>query len=78
MIERLGDRTRLELAPLTGRLHQLRLHLQQLAHPILGDKLYANHAALAMADRLLLHATRLTLVHPTTDEPMTFTSQCPF
>ncbi len=78
VIERLGDRTRFELAPLTGRSHQLRLHLQQIGHPILGDKLYAHADALAMADRLLLHATRLMFVHPMTGEPMTFSSPCPF
>jgi tRNA pseudouridine32 synthase/23S rRNA pseudouridine746 synthase len=78
IVERLGDRTRLELAPLTGRSHQLRLHLQKIGHPILGDKLYAHEAALAMANRLMLHAIRLALIHPTTGEPMTFSSPCPF
>lgn len=78
VIERHGDRTRLELAPLTGRSHQLRLHLEQIGHPILGDNLYANESALTMADRLMLHASRLSLIHPKTGEPMTWNSECPF
>ncbi|GCL62730.1 RNA pseudouridine synthase [Rubrivivax pictus] len=51
--------TRLALQPLTGRTHQLRLHLAAIGHPILGDALYATPAALAAAPRLLLHACRL-------------------
>ncbi|HKD35930.1 MAG TPA: pseudouridine synthase, partial [Pirellulales bacterium] len=78
VVERIVDRTRLELAPFTGRSHQLRLHLQQIGHPILGDKLYAHEAARAMADRLLLYATQLRLIHPVTGEPMIFISPCPF
>lgn len=65
-------RTRIELNPVTGRSHQLRLHMQQIGHPILGDDLYAPPDALAAADRLLLHATSLWLAHPGTAEPMTF------
>lgn len=56
--------TRLELRPITGRSHQLRVHLQALGHPILGDPLYAEASGLAAAPRLLLHATHLTLPHP--------------
>jgi tRNA pseudouridine32 synthase/23S rRNA pseudouridine746 synthase len=51
--------TRLALLPLTGRTHQLRLHLAAIGHPILGDALYATPAALAAAPRLLLHACHL-------------------
>lgn len=78
VIERESDRTRLELRPLTGRSHQLRLHLKELGHPILGDDLYAPPEVLALADRLLLHARLLTIVHPTTAQLMTFEAQCPF
>ena len=78
VIARHPDRTRLELAPLTGRSHQLRLHLEQIGHPILGDKLYAHPSALAMADRLMLHASRLSLIHPMTGEAITWNSDCPF
>jgi tRNA pseudouridine32 synthase/23S rRNA pseudouridine746 synthase len=66
--DRLGDRTRLTLSPVTGRSHQLRIHLRELGHPILGCDLYAHEAALAMAPRLMLHATRLGFEHPATGE----------
>ena len=56
--------SRLELEPLTGRSHQLRVHLQALGHPILGDALYAPEPVQAMAPRLLLHAYALGLAHP--------------
>ena len=56
--------TRIELEPLTGRSHQLRVHLQALGHSILGDALYAPEAAKAKAPRLLLHASALRLLHP--------------
>jgi tRNA pseudouridine32 synthase/23S rRNA pseudouridine746 synthase len=64
VLERMADRTRLLLRPVTGRSHQLRIHLRELGHPILGCDLYAHPEALAMADRLLLHATRLAFEHP--------------
>jgi tRNA pseudouridine32 synthase/23S rRNA pseudouridine746 synthase len=73
-----GMATRLELEPVTGRTHQLRVHLQAIGHPIVGDPLYATPAQQAMAPRLLLHATELKLDHPVTGLPMTFTSACPF
>ena len=78
VLERLGDRTRLELRPRTGRSHQLRLHLKHMGHPILGDDLYAPPEALAMATRLCLHATLLTFTHPATNESMTVTDPAPF
>jgi len=62
--------SRVELEPLTGRSHQLRLHLQAIGHPILGDALYADPQALAMAPRLLLHACALSLEHPRNGTPM--------
>ena len=70
--------TRLELEPVTGRTHQLRVHLQAIGHPILGDALYASPHQQAMAPRLLLHAAELRLKHPASGEPMRFTSPCPF
>ena len=66
VLQRESDRTRLLLQPLTGRSHQLRIHLRELGHPILGCDMYAHETALAMADRLLLHATHLAFEHPTT------------
>ena len=70
--------TRLELTPLTGRSHQLRVHLQAIGHPILGDALYAPADALARAERLLLHADALGFSHPFGSEWLTFESPAPF
>lgn len=56
--------TRVALEPITGRSHQLRVHLQALGHPILGDALYAPAELQASAPRLLLHACALRLIHP--------------
>ena len=78
VLARDDDRTRLELRPHTGRSHQLRVHLETIGHPILGDDLYAPPNVVAMADRMLLHAQTLSLTHPTTDERMTFDAPCPF
>jgi tRNA pseudouridine32 synthase / 23S rRNA pseudouridine746 synthase len=78
VLERSVDRTRIELIPLTGRSHQLRVHMQQLGHPILGDKLYASPEALNMAERLMLHAARLTILHPTNGQPLELAAKCPF
>ncbi|MDT8385174.1 MAG: pseudouridine synthase [Gammaproteobacteria bacterium] len=64
--------TRVELQPETGRSHQLRVHLQSLGHPILGDRLYASPAQQAKAPRLLLHALSLAFVHPLSAEPLRF------
>ena len=62
--------SRVELEPLTGRSHQLRLHMQAIGHPILGDALYAPAHIQTIAPRLLLHACALSLVHPHTGTPM--------
>jgi tRNA pseudouridine32 synthase/23S rRNA pseudouridine746 synthase len=70
--------TRVLLEPVTGRSHQLRVHLLALGHPILGDPLYAPAAARVAAPRLLLHARRLALFHPATGEPLVFDSPPPF
>ena len=59
-----GEQTRVLLNPLTGRTHQLRVHMAALGHPILGDALYADSATAAAAPRLLLHATLLEFTHP--------------
>ena len=69
-----GNSTRLELEPITGRSHQLRVHLQALGHPILGDALYAPDTVLARAPRLLLHACALRFTHPATGTTMSFQS----
>jgi tRNA pseudouridine32 synthase / 23S rRNA pseudouridine746 synthase len=70
--------TRLALEPLTGRTHQLRVHLQAIGHPIVGDALYAPPAVRSLAPRLLLHASELRFAHPATGEPLAFVSALPF
>lgn len=70
--------TRLLLEPVTGRSHQLRIHLQALGHPIVGDALYATPAVAAGAGRLLLHACRLAFAHPLGGQWMQFESPPPF
>jgi tRNA pseudouridine32 synthase / 23S rRNA pseudouridine746 synthase len=72
------DATRLELEPVTGRAHQLRVHLLAIGHPILGDALYAPPEVVASADRLLLHASRLRFAHPVSGEPLEIESAVPF
>jgi len=75
-IDTAADDTRegtwLALRPLSGRTHQLRLHLQHLGHPIWGDAMYAPPDVLARAPRLLLHAQRMALTHPTTGQALAF------
>jgi tRNA pseudouridine32 synthase / 23S rRNA pseudouridine746 synthase len=73
-----GIATRVELEPITGRSHQLRVHLQAIGHPIVGDPLYAALDAPAQANRLLLHAQAIGLPHPFTGERLLFESPCPF
>lgn len=69
--------TRLRLFPITGRTHQLRVHMKALGHPILGDEFYADGETFNAADRLLLHAEELTFNHPDGREVI-FNSPCPF
>ena len=64
--------TWLALRPLSGRTHQLRLHLQHLGHPIWGDAMYAPPDVLARSPRLMLHAQRLALTHPATGQALAF------
>jgi tRNA pseudouridine32 synthase/23S rRNA pseudouridine746 synthase len=73
-----GAWTRLLLTPLTGRSHQLRVHLAEIGHPILGDEFYAHAGALAAVPRLALHAASLSFLHPATGEPLRLDSPCPF
>ncbi|GAB4569473.1 MAG: bifunctional tRNA pseudouridine(32) synthase/23S rRNA pseudouridine(746) synthase RluA [Rhizobacter sp.] len=70
--------TRVALEPLTGRSHQLRVHLLALGHPIVGDALYAPPEVLARSTRLLLHAQSLSLAHPASGATLQFDSLAPF
>lgn len=70
-----ADTTRVELEPVTGRTHQLRVHMAAIGHPILGDALYGDTAC---APRLLLHACSLSFTHPLSGVPLNFLSPSPF
>jgi tRNA pseudouridine32 synthase/23S rRNA pseudouridine746 synthase len=78
VIAREAEVTRLKLTPLTGRSHQLRVHMLSLGHPILGDRFYAPGPALAAADRLQLHAEALELHHPSDGRLCRFNDPAPF
>lgn len=77
VIGRSADETRVSLHPLTGRSHQLRVHMLSLGHPIVGDQIYATDYP-RLAPRLMLHATELTLHHPETKAPISFHAPIPF
>jgi tRNA pseudouridine32 synthase/23S rRNA pseudouridine746 synthase len=70
--------SRMLLRPLTGRTHQLRVHLAAIGHAILGDTLYADAVVQARSVRLLLHAQRLALTHPVTGQALQLASPAPF
>lgn len=78
VLSRDSSSSRVKLTPVTGRSHQLRVHLQWLGHAILGDKFYADTHALLAADRLQLHAEKLRLQHPADKRWLEFISICPF
>lgn len=74
----LEDCTRLELQPVTGRSHQLRVHLAAIGHAIVGDVLYAPEPVAGAASRLLLHAERLALAHPADGRSLAWQCDAPF
>jgi tRNA pseudouridine32 synthase/23S rRNA pseudouridine746 synthase len=78
VLERNANTTRVELRPVTGRSHQLRVHMLSMQHPIIGDRLYAHDKALAMASRLNFHGMFLSFRHPVTEQTLCFESQVPF
>lgn len=78
VISREKNNTRVALTPVTGRSHQLRVHMLYLGHPILGDRLYAPDEAFNAAPRLRLHAEWISLFHPIGGARMDFTSPCLF
>ena len=75
VMERLATSTRLSLIPETGRSHQLRLHLSDMGHPILGDVFYGDASSHA---RLCLHAKTLNFEHPNTQKAIRFEATTPF
>lgn len=70
--------TRVQLTPITGRAHQLRVHMQHLGHPIIGDTLYALEEQQQLSSRLCLHAQQLGFYHPKTEEWVNFECPVPF
>jgi len=92
VLERFGRFAFLELSPLTGRTHQLRVHLRSIGHPIVADHLYGDPRPVHLSacrpgvsaqddvvvlDRLALHAHRLVLAHPVTGRPLSIVSPLP-
>jgi tRNA pseudouridine32 synthase/23S rRNA pseudouridine746 synthase len=75
---RRDGRTLLELYPVTGRSHQLRIHCREIGHPILGCDMYSPPAVLGAAPRLLLHAARIAFRHPVTGRELVGHSPAPF
>ena len=71
------DRTLLDVHIITGRTHQIRVHMSSIGHPVLGDPLYG-FRNMPKAERLMLHAYSLEFTHPMTGERMRFTAPCPF
>ncbi|MGV6809574.1 MAG: pseudouridine synthase [bacterium] len=70
--------SRIKLMPITGRSHQLRVHLLALGHPILGDRLYASETAKTRVNRLMLHASYLSFIHPTRHTSLEINATIPF
>ena len=69
-----GDRALLDIHLITGRTHQIRVHMSSIHHPVLGDPIYG-HKGMPKAPRLMLHAYSLAFTHPATGERMTFTAE---
>ncbi|MFN5161330.1 MAG: RluA family pseudouridine synthase [Cyanobacteriota bacterium] len=78
LLETHGRWSHLELQPFSGRSHQLRVHLDWLGHPILGDPLYGDERSRSLAPRLRLHATGLGVVHPVTGPLLQLQSPLPW
>ncbi len=77
VLREFNDRTLLDVHIVTGRTHQIRVHMRHIGHPVLGDPLYGVKN-MPKADRLMLHAYSLSFTHPVSKERMTFTAPCPF
>lgn len=77
-LARENDRSKVKLIPITGRSHQLRVHMLSLGHPIVGDRLYASEEAIQAADRLLLHASRLVITQPDSGQRLEFNHAADF
>jgi len=79
VVKREQQTTLVKLTPLTGRTHQLRVHMQQLGHPIVGDEFYATEFGKQYSpNRLALHAASITFTHPSTELRVSFECPPPF
>jgi len=78
VLQRRNGNTLLDLSPVTGRSHQLRIHCRELGHPILGCDMYSPPAILGAAPRLMLHATQIAFCHPGTGRELVGHSPAPF
>lgn len=78
VVEREEQTCVVRLLPITGRSHQLRVHMQALGHPIVGDEFYSTGEALEFSDRLQLHAAELSFYHPETDLLTSTFIECDF
>jgi len=78
VVERSTSTTRLRLFPHTGRSHQLRVHMREIGHPILGDRFYSTDDARSFPDRLMLHSETLSLYHPNGGARVNFECPSPF
>jgi tRNA pseudouridine32 synthase/23S rRNA pseudouridine746 synthase len=74
VLEYTANTTYVELEPVTGRTHQLRVHMASIGHPIIGDALYGGRKA----ERLMLHASLLSFAHPVSGTPLTLVCDAPF
>ena len=77
VLKEFPDRTLLDVHIVTGRTHQIRVHMRSIGHPVLGDPIYGTKN-MPKASRLMLHAYSLSFTHPVTGERLTFTAPCPF
>ena len=78
VMERFRGATLLDVHLLTGRTHQIRVHMQSIGHPLLGDKIYAPNIKTSVhVPRLMLHAYSLAFAHPITGERMELTAPLP-
>jgi 23S rRNA pseudouridine1911/1915/1917 synthase len=77
LLEAFADTALLEIEPLTGRMHQIRVHLAAIGHPVLGDTKYGREAERGAAPRLMLHASSLELPHPIGGRPLVIESPLP-
>ncbi|PJC85808.1 bifunctional tRNA pseudouridine(32) synthase/23S rRNA pseudouridine(746) synthase RluA [Vibrio sp. HA2012] len=78
VVQREAQTTVVRLLPVTGRSHQLRVHMLAIGHPIVGDEFYAHQEARAFSERLQLHSAELSFYHPKNDWLRSMFVSCDF